>query len=97
MFFKKGLQPRKFHYEPWFWDPETEEFNKRVKDAKRRYHGTKDDDYKPERAFRFSSSGTNYHAGRHSRYETNYGKVSPTRLLFLIALLGGLVYFLFFW
>lgn len=97
MFFRKGLQPRKFHYEPWFWDPEKEEFNKRVKDAKRRYHGNQDEEYKPERSFRFKSTGTNYHKGRHSRYETNYGKVSPTRLLFLIALLGGLVYFIFFW
>lgn len=96
MFFRKGLQPRKFHYEPWFWDKEKEEFESRVKDAKDRYHGEKDANYRPQRSFNFKTESKNLHK-RDSRYETNYGKVNPSRLLFLIVLLGGLVYFIFFW
>ena len=99
MFFRKGLQPRKFHYEPWFWDPEKEEFEKRITDAKKKYHGEEDEEYRPGRSFDFK--GTRNPAkikkGYSSRYETNYGKINPLRLLTLIAILGGLVYFMFFW
>lgn len=91
---RKGFEPRGFQYKPWFYDPEKEEFQSRVDDAKRRYHGEKDEDYTPGRSFDFKQSGAARKGYRESRFETNYGKASTTRILFLVAVLGLLVFWI---
>lgn len=99
MFFgkRKGMQPRRFHYEPWFWDPKEEEFEKRVNDAKQRYHGESDKDFKPSGSFDFRRAKQEASYQTTNRFETKYTKVNPSRLLFLIVFLSALVYFVFFW
>lgn len=103
IFKKNSLQPRKFNYVPWFYNPEKEEFENRIREAEEFYHGQNEDDkekvkFKPKANFNFNEQReTGQYRNRESRFDTNYGKVNPFRMFTLIAILSSLVYFILFW
>lgn len=90
----KRVRPRKFHYQPWFYDPVKEEFNQRVKEAKAFYHEEKEE-YKPRGSFNFRETKRQPSVRGESRYHRNYAQVSTFRIVMLVALLGALVYVMF--
>lgn len=95
--FNKGQKPRQFTYKPWFYDAEKEEFASRVNQARKHYHGETEGEYSPNKNFDFKGGSRNFHLDRDSRYQTNYGKVNPWRIITFAVILGGLVYYLLFY
>ncbi len=97
MFFKFGKQqkPRSFDYQPWFYNPEKEEFENRINELKQRYHGEGKEEFKAPTSFDFrNQSSASTKSGRTSRFKTdNYGKVNPMRLILLLAGLGAAAYY----
>ncbi len=94
---RKQQRPRGFSYTPWFYDAKKEEFENRVKDAESRYHGKKDEEYKVSKSFDFRPERHSSSQSKQSRFKTdNYGKVSPLRILILLGIIGGLIYYILF-
>jgi len=96
LFNKKGFEPKGFDYVPRFWDPVKEEFEKRVSDAKERYHGEKTKS--KHRVVRFDfRDDTKFVTGgaQMDKFDRNYGKVSPFRLLVVLGVLIGLLWVTF--
>lgn len=92
---KTQQQTRGFQYKPRFWNEKEEEFRNRIADAERRYHGESSTEYTPSKNFNFRGGSTSG-GGRNPRFETNYGKVNPWRLIILIALLSAVAYFMLY-
>ncbi len=90
----RNIRPRGFSYEPRFWDETKEEFDRRIAEAERRYHGTSEKEYKPSRTFNFRDKAASA-APRDSRFETTYSRVSTLRTLLLIVLLSSIVYLMY--
>jgi len=97
MLFGKNKQQRTrgFQYQPRFWDEKKEEFDGRISDAKRRYHGKEEEGYQPKRNFKFRQD-SNSASDRDARFETTYGRVNPWRLIVLIIILCGIVYYMLY-
>ncbi len=92
---KSQQQARGFQFKPRFYDEQKEEFKSRVAEAKKRYHNESDEEYVPSRNFNFRSNPSSANE-RDPRFETNYGKVNPIRLVVLIALLAAISFFMLY-